>query len=656
MIFTGLELIGEIPFTDVIIHSTVLAPDGRRMSKSLGTGIDPRDADRDARRRCAALRAPEDVLHAGRALLRHAVEEGRKLANKLWNVSRLLLQERGDVAAGRAAELGRGALDPRASRATRAELEDAFARFAFAADGRRPLPPHVRRLLRLVRGGDQAAAGGTGGAGHGARRAREAPAAPAPGDAARDRGDLVAVPPDDRLIVAPWPEPTDAYAADLHALDAVQEAAAIFRRSGVAVPLEGDEQRIFAAVVRPERSKVNGNATAEIERLRKEIERGERVLANDKFVANAKPEVVEAEREKLARYRRELDALSGWSAAWLDSQTPWPKKFGLGRMRTLLAALGDPQLAYPAIHVVGTNGKSTATLTIEALLRAEGLSVGSTISPHIRWLGRADPRRRRACRLRGRGRRVRPDAEAQEATQFETVCAAAFAEFAARGVDVAVVEAGLGGRLDATNVLRSHVVLLTSVGLEHTDVLGDTREQIAAEKLAVVQEGTVAVLPDEEFAHLAGPNVVVGGAREAAEAFLGRRGRARRRDLAARKARAAWGGGVGRGAQPRRRRVARPATGACGLRAVRLGAARQGCARDARRARRARPHARRDPVVEPTRAAGRGARTPRRAALRHGRDRARSRHGARPRTRTWAGARDRVPLSDRRSLKERAVT
>ena len=212
----------------------------------------------------------------------------------------------------------------------------------------------------------------------------------------------------------------------------------------------------------------------------------------------------------------------GSNAAWLDAQTPWPKKFGLGRMRTLLAALGDPQLAYPAIHVVGTNGKSTATLTIEALLRGEGFSVGSTISPHISgW----------AERIRVDGAsvdfeaavaRVRPEAEAQETTQFETVCAAAFAEFAARGIDVAVVEAGLGGRLDATNVLRSHVVLLTNVGLEHTDVLGGTRELIAAEKLAVVQEGTVAVLPDEEFAHLAGPNIVLGGAREAAAAFLGR--------------------------------------------------------------------------------------------------------------------------------------
>ena len=251
-------------------------------------------------------------------------------------------------------------------------------------------------------------------------------------------------------------------------------------------------------------------------------------------------------------------------------------------MRTLLAALGDPQLAYPAIHVVGTNGKSTATLTIEALLRAEGLSVGSTISPHIRgWAERirvdGEPADFEAAVAR-----VRPEAEAQETTQFETVCAAAFAEFAARGVDVAVVEAGLGGRLDATNVLRSHVVLLTSVGLEHTDVLGDTREQIAAEKLAVVQEGTIAVLPDEEFAHLAGPNVVVGGAREAAEAFLGRRleheveislpGRLERRGEEV------WDGAHNPDGVAWLVRQLAP----CGLRAVRLGAARQGCVRDAR--------------------------------------------------------------------------
>ena len=226
-------------------------------------------------------------------------------------------------------------------------------------------------------------------------------------------------------------------------------------------------------------------------------------------------------------------------ADWLEGLSPWPEEFGLGRMRTLLAALGDPQLAYPAIHVVGTNGKSTATRTIEALLVAEGLSAGATVSPHIRsWAERITVDGEEVD-FEAAVARVRPEAEAQGATQFETVCAAAFAEFASREVDVAVVEAGLGGRLDATNVLRSHVVLLTNVGLEHTDVLGGTREEIAGEKLAVVQDGTIAVLPDTEFAHLAGPNVVVGGARQAAEAFLGRDRRPRGAGRASGSARAA---------------------------------------------------------------------------------------------------------------------
>src|SRR4029077_20547924 len=115
--------------------------------------------------------------------------------------------------------------------------------------------------------------------------------------------------------------------------------------------------------------------------------------------------------------------------------------------------LGEPQRRCRAIHVVGTNGKSTATREIEALLLADGLSVGSTVSPHVRaWSER--------IRVDGRDAdfeaavaRVRPVAERVAATQFETVTAAAFAEFAARDIDVAVVEAGLGGRFDATNVL-----------------------------------------------------------------------------------------------------------------------------------------------------------------------------------------------------------
>jgi dihydrofolate synthase/folylpolyglutamate synthase len=208
---------------------------------------------------------------------------------------------------------------------------------------------------------------------------------------------------------------------------------------------------------------------------------------------------------------------------WLESLSPWPTDgFGLDRMRALLTELGEPQVAFPAVHVVGTNGKSTATRTIEALLHAEGLSIGATVSPHVRSWGERITVDGEEADVAGAVERVRPAAERLGATQFETITAAALAEFAARGVDAAVVEAGLGGRLDATNVLRTRVVLFTNVGLDHTDVLGDTREAIAAEKLAVAPPGAVVVLPDDEFVSLVPTSEVrIGGAREAAAAFLG---------------------------------------------------------------------------------------------------------------------------------------
>ena len=311
MILSGLELMGEIPFTDVIIHSTILAPDGRRMSKSLGTGIDPLDLiakhGADATRYgLLKMSSTQDVRFAEGAL-----EEGRKLANKLWNVARLLLQDRVEPEA-RPRELEERWILARLD-ATQAEVEAAWSAFEFSSS--------VQALYRLTFDDfcDWYA--------EAIKPRLGEPETRATALAALERLLKLLHPvlphvteeiwsqfhPDTstgRLIVAPWREASDEYAADLQALDAVQEAAAIFRRSGVAVPLEGDEKRIFDAVVRPERSKANGNAAAEIERLRREVERGERMLANEKFVANAKPEVVEAEREKLARYRRELDALS----------------------------------------------------------------------------------------------------------------------------------------------------------------------------------------------------------------------------------------------------------------------------------------------------------------------------------------------------------
>jgi dihydrofolate synthase/folylpolyglutamate synthase len=200
--------------------------------------------------------------------------------------------------------------------------------------------------------------------------------------------------------------------------------------------------------------------------------------------------------------------------------SPWPEEFGLERMRELLHALGEPQRAYPSIHVVGTNGKSTATRTIAALLVAEGLDTGAYTSPHVAgWHERLDTDPEAFERAL---ERVRPYAEG--ATQFEVLTAAALTEFRERGVDIAVVEAGLGGRYDATNVVDAQVVLLTNVGLDHTDVLGDTRETIAREKLAVVKPGATVVLGEPEWTRLVpdAGRVLIGGAREAAEAFLGR--------------------------------------------------------------------------------------------------------------------------------------
>src|SRR4051794_39012701 len=129
---------------------------------------------------------------------------------------------------------------------------------------------------------------------------------------------------------------------------------------------------------------------------------------------------------------------------FVESLSPWPKDgFGLERIQALLAALGDPQLRYPSIHVVGTNGKSTVTRTIEALLAGAGLSVGAYLSPHVRGWGERIRVREKEADFEAAIERVRGEAERLDATQFEVLTAAALTEFAAAEVDVAVVEAGL---------------------------------------------------------------------------------------------------------------------------------------------------------------------------------------------------------------------
>lgn len=211
-------------------------------------------------------------------------------------------------------------------------------------------------------------------------------------------------------------------------------------------------------------------------------------------------------------------------------------RLGLDRMRKLVAALDHPERRYGAIHIVGTNGKSTAARTIESLLQAGGLNTGTYLSPHVVSL--AERFRIGGAELDvgsviapvlGAVRRV--DAEADEpVTQFELLTIAALNAFAEASVDVAVVEAGLGGRYDATNVLSAGIVVLTNVALDHEEQLGTTRSEIASEKLAVIKPGATVVLGESEWEAAAaarGATTVMcadssaGVARITAEAHLG---------------------------------------------------------------------------------------------------------------------------------------
>jgi dihydrofolate synthase/folylpolyglutamate synthase len=173
-------------------------------------------------------------------------------------------------------------------------------------------------------------------------------------------------------------------------------------------------------------------------------------------------------------------------------------------MRRLLTALGSPQERFRAVHVVGTNGKSSTARMTAALLEAHGVRTGTFLSPHLSSfaerirIGDADLGADDfAAAVQGAAAAAakvdRTLEEGDRVTQFELLAATAFAEFARQGVEVAVVEAGLGGRHDATNVLGAPVVVLTNVGLEHTRWLGPTVPDIAREKLAVVRRGATLV-------------------------------------------------------------------------------------------------------------------------------------------------------------------
>ena len=213
--------------------------------------------------------------------------------------------------------------------------------------------------------------------------------------------------------------------------------------------------------------------------------------------------------------------------AYLDSLEPIGWKLGLERMRALSTLLGMPQHRFASIHVVGTTGKSSVTRMIAALLEAHGVSAGACVSPHAaRWSERvlvhgeeigaaefaaaveraaqaaetvnrgleAERREHVSLPLRDRSEDEAVVPEGEVVTQFELATAAAFVALAAARVEAAAIEAGLGGRLDATNTIPSKVTVLTSIGLDHIEWLGDSEEAIAAEKLAVLRDHSTLVL------------------------------------------------------------------------------------------------------------------------------------------------------------------
>ena len=307
MIFCGLELMGDVPFSDVVIHSLVHAPTGGRMSKSLGTGMNPlaliEEYGADATRYgLMKMASSQDV-----AFSEGTIAEGRKLANKLWNASRLLLMAGAVEPDARPSSVEERWILARID-ATRVELEADLAAFDFAHGVERlyhlTFDDFCDWYLESIK----------------PRLAEEDVRATAFAALERLLKLLHPVLPhvteeiwthlparESRLIVAPWPEP-QAWEGEFDTIESAQTAARIYRRSGVRLELEGDATRIFEAVVRPTEDG-QGDVEAERARVQKEIERAERMLANEKFVANAAPEAVAAEREKLEQYVAERDAL-----------------------------------------------------------------------------------------------------------------------------------------------------------------------------------------------------------------------------------------------------------------------------------------------------------------------------------------------------------
>ena len=199
----------------------------------------------------------------------------------------------------------------------------------------------------------------------------------------------------------------------------------------------------------------------------------------------------------LAGYPAVQDYLFGLKAAGM--------KFGVDRMRILSALIGHPERAVPCVHVAGTNGKGSVSAMLEAILRASGQRTGLYTSPHLVRLGERVQVNRTPLsegEIAAFTRELQPVADRiasdggidDRPSFFEFMTAMAFLKFARARCDVSVIEVGLGGRLDATNIVEPEVCVVTSIGLDHCEMLGSTLEAIAAEKAGIIKPGRPVVM------------------------------------------------------------------------------------------------------------------------------------------------------------------
>ena len=190
--------------------------------------------------------------------------------------------------------------------------------------------------------------------------------------------------------------------------------------------------------------------------------------------------------------------------AYLYSLKHHGAKYGIDRMRLLGEKIGHPERRFPVIHVAGTNGKGSTCAMLEAIFRLNGYKTGLFTSPHLVFQGERIQVNRKildpdsivkyTLQLKSIADKLAARNAADHPSFFEFMTAMAFMRFAEEAVDIGIIETGLGGRLDATNIVRPEISVITSISLDHTELLGDDLPAIAREKAGIIKEGRPVVL------------------------------------------------------------------------------------------------------------------------------------------------------------------